>query len=195
MKVSDFVSLNFFIGRFAGADVIYQFSVTKMSKKQDNNKEVANIGHVGKKKMLDLSPQQRGGQELVAWPSPSPENFFFSRQLPTLPSRFLGPCDDGDLLIALKRDFFLEYVKFSIIIIHHCHDQLWDFVIVIFPPSSSRAKNTMVGTNHGGNVPPSNDENDDDDEVDDDDNGEDDGDEFDYDGYDDDDDHLFWPPR
>ena len=75
---------------------------------------------------------------------------------------------------------------------HHCHDQLWDFVIVIFPPSSSRAKNTMVGTSHGGNVLPSNDENDDDD---DDDNDEDDGDEFDYDGYDDDDDHLFWPPR
>ena len=190
--MSDFVSLNFFIGRFAGAHVIYQFSVTKMSKKQDNNKEVENNGPARKKKMLDLSPQQRGEQEPVAWPSPSPENFFFSRQLPTLPPRFLGPCDDGDLKIALKRDFFLEYVKFSIIIIV-MHDQLWDFVIVIFPPSSSRAKITMVGTSHGGNVPQSNDENDDDDEVDDDD--EDDGDEVNDDGYDDDDDHLFWPPR
>ena len=101
MKVSDFVSLNFFIGIFAGADVRYQFSVTKMSKKQDNNKEVANIGPAGKKKMLDLSPQQHGEQEPAAWPSPSPENFFFSRQLPTLPPSFLGPCDDGDLLFAL----------------------------------------------------------------------------------------------
>ena len=79
----------------------YQFFVTKMSKKQDNNKEVANIGPAGKKKMLDLSPQQHGEQEPAAWPSPSPENFFFSRQLPTLPPSFLGPSDDGDLLFAL----------------------------------------------------------------------------------------------
>ena len=88
-----------------------------MSKKQDNNEKVENNGPARKKKMLDLSPQQRGEQEPVAWPSPSPENFVFSRQLPTLPPRFLGPCDDGDLLITLKREFFLEYVKFSIIII------------------------------------------------------------------------------
>ena len=108
--MSDFVSLNFFIGRFAGADVIYQFSVTKMSKKQDNNKEVENNGPARKKKMLDLSPQPHGEQEPVAWPSPSPENFFFSRQLPTLPPRFLGPCDDGDLLIVncFKKRIFLE---------------------------------------------------------------------------------------
>ena len=75
--------------------------MTKTSKKQDDNKEVENIGHVGKKKMLDLSPQQHGEQEPAAWPSPSPENFFVSRQLPTLPPSFLGPCDDGDLLFAL----------------------------------------------------------------------------------------------
>ena len=71
--------------------------MTKTSKKQDDNKEVENIGHVGKKKMLDLSPQQHGEQEPAAWPSPSPENFF----LPILPPGFLGPCDDGDLLLAL----------------------------------------------------------------------------------------------
>ena len=108
MKVSDFVSLNFFIGRFAGADVIYQFSVTKMSKKQDNNKEMENNGPARKKRMLDLSPQQHGEQEPAAWPSPSPENFVFSRLLPTLPPRFLGPCDDGDLLIVncFKKRFF-----------------------------------------------------------------------------------------
>ena len=76
-------------------------SMTKTSKKEDDNKEVENIGPSGKKNNLDLSPQPHGEQEPVAWPSPSPENFFFSRQLPILPPSFLGPCDDGDLLFAL----------------------------------------------------------------------------------------------